>query len=127
VTDYVNYSYETDDEDEAYFICSVLNSFVVDALLRPFRRKEQGGHPHVTKKIFDVAPIPQFDPAQPEHRRLAELGRACSERVAAWLAAGGPGKTQSIGRLRGMVREMLKEELAEIDECTTRILGMEHG
>jgi hypothetical protein len=127
VTDYVNYSYETDNEDEAYFICSVLNSFVVDALLRPFRRKEQGGHPHVTKKIFDVAPIPQFDPAQAEHRRLAELGKACSERVAAWLAAGGPGKTQSIGRLRGVVREMLKEELAEIDECTARILGMGTG
>jgi hypothetical protein len=68
-------------------------------------------------------PIPQFDPSQPEHRRLAELGRACSERVAAWLAAGGPGKTRSIGRMRGMVREMLKEELAEVDECTTRILG----
>jgi hypothetical protein len=51
------------------------------------------------------------------------LGKVCSERVAAWLAAGGPGKTQSIGRLRGMVREMLKEELGEIDESTTRILG----
>jgi hypothetical protein len=79
------------------------------------------GHP---KKVLDL-PIPQFDPAQAEHRRLAELGKACSERVAAWLAAGGPGKTQSIGRLRAMVREMLKEELAEIDECTTQILGAE--
>ncbi len=63
--------------------------------------------------------LPRAELAQ----RLAELGKACSERVAAWLAAGGPGKTRSIGRLRGMVREMLKEELGEIDEGTTRILG----
>ena len=51
------------------------------------------------------------------------MERACSERVTGWLAAGGPGKTRSIGRLRGMGREMLKEELGEIDECTIRILG----
>jgi hypothetical protein len=125
VTDCKNYSYETNDEEEAYFICSILNSSVVDRLLLPFRRKEQVGHPDVHKKIFDVVPIPQFDPSQPEHRRLAELGKACSEQVAAWLAAGGPGKTQSIGRLRGMVREMLKKELAEINDCTTQILGAE--
>ncbi|MGQ9559520.1 MAG: hypothetical protein ACUVWA_03310 [Candidatus Oleimicrobiaceae bacterium] len=43
--------------------------------------------------------------------------------MAAWLAAGGPGKTQSIGRLRGMVREMLKEELEEIDGLVGRLLA----
>jgi len=75
-------------------------------------------------EVLDL-PIPQFDPSKPDGLRVAELGKACSERVAAWLAAGGPGKTRSIGRLRRMVREMLREELGEIDECTTRILGTE--
>jgi hypothetical protein len=37
----------------------------------------------------------------------------------------GPGKIQHIGKLRSMVREMLVEELGEIDESTTRILGTE--
>ena len=35
---------------------------------------------------------------------------------------GGPGKVRSIGKLRSMVREMLAEELAEIDECVEPLL-----
>jgi hypothetical protein len=97
---------------------------LVDRLIKPMQSRRSVGASAHPQKVLDL-PIPQFDPSQPEHQRLAELGKACSERVAAWLAAGGPGKTQSIGRLRAMVREMLREELAEIDECTTQILGAE--
>ncbi|MFQ6116036.1 MAG: hypothetical protein ACE5NG_18395 [bacterium] len=39
-----------------------------------------------------------------------------------WLASGGLGKIKSIGKLRGMVREMLKEELQEIDARVEKIL-----
>lgn len=124
VVDYVTYSLETQDEGEAYYLAAILNAPVTDRLIKPAQARGLWGPRHICKKVLDL-PIPQFDPAQPEHRRLAELGKACSERVAAWLAAGGPGKTQSIGRLRRLVREMLREELAEIDECTTQILGAE--
>jgi len=126
VVDYVTYSLETEDEGEAYYLAAVLNAPTTDNLIKPAQARGLWGPRHICKKALDL-PIPQFDPAQAEHRRLAELGKACSERVAAWLAAAGPGKTQSIGRLRGVVREMLKEELAEIDECTARILGMGTG
>jgi hypothetical protein len=34
--------------------------------------------------------------------------------VRRWLTSGGAGKITSIGKLRGMVRAMLKEELAEM-------------
>jgi hypothetical protein len=124
LVDYVTYSLETQDEGEAYYLAAILNAPVTDRLIKPLQARGLWGPRHICKKVLDL-PIPQFDPAQAEHQRLAELGKACSERVAAWLAAGGPGKTQSIGRLRAMVREMLKEELAEIDECTTQILGAE--
>ena len=124
LVDYVTYSLETQDEGEAYYLAAILNAPATDRLIKPAQARGLWGPRHICKKVLDL-PIPQFDPSQPEHRRLAELGKACSERVAAWLAAGGPGKTQSIGRLRGMVREMLRKELGEIDECTTRILGTE--
>jgi hypothetical protein len=124
LVDYVTYSLETQDEGEAYYLAAILNAPVTDRLIKPAQARGLWGPRHICKKVLDL-PIPQFDPAQAEHQRLAELGKACSERVAAWLAAGGPGKTQSIGRLRRLVREMLKEELAEIDECTTQILGAE--
>jgi len=115
---------ETTEETEAYYLAAVLNAPLVDRLIKPTQARGLWGPRHIHKKVLDL-PIPQFDPSQEDHRRLAELGKACSERVAAWLATGGPGKTQSIGRLRRLVREMLREELAEIDECTTQILGAE--
>jgi hypothetical protein len=124
LADHVTYSAEVTGQAEADYLAAILNAPVVDRLIKPMQSRGQWGPRDIHKKVLDL-PIPQFDPAQAEHQRLAELGKACSERVAAWLAAGGPGKTQSIGRLRRLVREMLKEELAEIDECTTQILGAE--
>jgi hypothetical protein len=124
LADHVTYSAEVTGQAEADYLAAILNAPVVDRLIKPMQSRGQWGPRDIHKKVLDL-PIPQFDPAQAEHQRLAELGKACSERVAAWLAAGGPGKTQSIGRLRALVREMLKEELAEIDECTTQILGAE--
>jgi hypothetical protein len=42
--------------------------------------------------------------------------------VAEWLEAGGPGQVRSIGKLRSMVRDMLAEELGEIDEWVEPLL-----
>ena len=50
------------------------------------------------------------------------LGKECSTKVEQWLASGGTGKIKSIGKLRGMVREMLKDELREIDELVKEIV-----
>jgi hypothetical protein len=58
------------------------------------------------------------------HGRLAELGAACAERVAAWIRSGGPREVRSIGLLRRRVREMLREELTEIDSIVKPILGL---
>jgi hypothetical protein len=43
--------------------------------------------------------------------------------VEQWLSSSGAKKITSIGKLRSMVRELLKEDLAEIDELGKKILG----
>lgn len=110
---------------EAHYVCAVLNLVTLDALLGPLRRREQRGHPDVHKKIFDVASFPQFDTKNPVHLRLSELGNACTIKVEGWLAIGGAGNIKSIGKLRSMVREILREELKEIDAdaLVQKILG----
>jgi hypothetical protein len=54
--------------------------------------------------------------------QAGRLGRACTQKVADWLEAGGPGQVRSIGKLRSMVREMLAGELGEIDEWVEPLL-----
>jgi hypothetical protein len=122
LADHVTYYLETGDESEAYYLATVLNAPSVDRLIKPAQARGLWGPRDIHKKVLDL-PIPKFDPAASEHRRLAALSKACGEKVADWLATGGAGETRSIGRLRGKVREMLHEELTEIDRLVEQVLG----
>lgn len=75
----------------------------------------------VTEKVLEL-PIPQFDANNSAHRELSEFGKSCAQKVSRWLSDGNAGTIKSVGRLRGMVRAMLKEELSEIDVLVKGIL-----
>ena len=78
--------------------------------------------PHdIHKKIFEL-PIPKFDARNNTHLRLGEIGECCAQKVRDWRDQGGPGQVVSIGRLRGMVRQMLNSELSEIDVLVASLL-----
>ena len=118
----VTYYLETSGSNEAYYLTAVLNAPNVDSLIKPMQARGLWGPRHIHKKVLEL-PIPKFNAKNPAHCRLAELGKDCSVKVERWLASGGAGSIRSIGRLRGMVREMLKDELKEIDELVKDILA----
>lgn len=122
LTDYVTYAYETMNGDEAFYLVTILNARVVDIKIKPMQARGLWGPRHIVKKVLELS-IPQFDAKNAIHRSLAELGKECSDKVERWLAGGGAGNINSIGKLRGMVREMLKDELNEIDGLVKEILG----
>ncbi|MEM1668674.1 MAG: N-6 DNA methylase [Thermofilaceae archaeon] len=121
VVDHVTYAAEMDNQEEADYLVALLNASVVDRLIKPLQSRGQWGPRDIHKKVLDL-PIPKYDPEREEHRRLAELGKACSEKVAAWLAAGNARKIRSIGRLRQVIRNMLQLELQQIDHYAQRVL-----
>jgi hypothetical protein len=121
VADHVTYCMETDMRGECYYLASVLNSPVVDLLIKPLQSRGQWGARDIHKKVLEL-PIPRYDESNAVHLELARLGIHCTDRVQEWLDGGGPGKVRSIGRLRAMVREMLAEELREIDEVVEPML-----
>jgi hypothetical protein len=121
IADYKTYYLETEDRDEALYLVAVLNAPGIDQMIKPMQSRGLFGPRDICKKVFDL-PIPKFDPASPEHLQLAQLSEECTKKVRTWLDSGGPGKVRSIGRLRAMVREMLKEELREIDELVEPML-----
>jgi hypothetical protein len=64
------------DEDEADFLCAIMNSAVTTEFLRPFMsygKDERDIHKHVWQ-----LPIPAYDPSEDAHRELAVLGAALS-------------------------------------------------
>ena len=122
LTDYKLFVFETDNEQEAFYLASLLNAPIIDNLIKPMQSRGLWGPRDICKKVLEL-PIAQFEVKNSVHRRLAKLGKKCSAKVERWLARGGAGKITSIGRLRGMVRGMLKNELTGIDVLVKEILG----
>lgn len=123
IAESVTYYIETAEETEAYFLMATLNAPIIDQLIKPMQARGQWGPRHIHKKVLEF-PIPQFDASDSQHLELAALGKKCDKKVADWIKAGGPGKVRSIGRLRTMVREMLAEELKEIDKRVKEIMKL---
>jgi hypothetical protein len=66
-----------------------------------------------------VLPIPNFDPNNPVHRRLAELSKACHEKASKITLT-----KKSVATRRKEVRNALKAEIAKINELVSQLLGI---
>ncbi|WP_203717745.1 N-6 DNA methylase [Asanoa siamensis] len=58
--------------DEGLYLCAILNSALLTELIRPMMSYGKDER-HVDKHIWQL-PIPLYDKARPDHRRLVELG-----------------------------------------------------
>ena len=121
VIDHALYLYETDDKSEANYLTAMLNSPEIDRRLGELRKRSQKTHPNVHKKIFDVAPIPEFDSKNSDHVRLSELGEECCVKVTSWLAETSS-HDEALAKARSEARNMLKRELDEIDLLARNVL-----
>lgn len=119
VADYKTFYYETGNEEEGRYLVSVLNSSIIDKLIKPMQTKGLFGERDICKKVLEL-PIPKYNPNDTHHKRLTELSKQCSEKVKQIL----PTLTyyKSIGKIRGEIRKGLAKELQEIDKLVEQIL-----
>jgi len=122
IADTKTYYFATDKPNEAYYLLSFFNSPFLNELVKPMQTRGQFGPRDIHKKILEF-PIPKFDPLNPKHLRLAELGGECTKKVNNWLRSGGAGQIKSIGKLRAMIRKTLDRELKEINIIVQQILS----
>jgi hypothetical protein len=121
------YYFETEKPEEAGYLVSLLNSPTVDSLIKPMQARGLWGPRDIHKKVWELQ-IPEFNPRNKAHLRLAEVAETCAERVKAMVpelkdlfkGVRGP---HAIGRARTAVRKALKDELDEIDAVVKRILN----
>lgn len=113
------YYFETDGRSEAFYLCSILNSHIVDELIKPLQSRGLFGPRDIHKKVLEL-PIPEFNPSNEDHKALATLGEECTKKVSIILSQGVPQK--SIGNLRKMIKVELADEIKEIDEIVKGIL-----
>jgi hypothetical protein len=130
LADTKTYWLETKDEGEAHYLSAFLNAACVDDFIKPFQPKGAFGAPtgkgqrDIHRRPFEVLPIPEFDPNDQRHKRLAELSKQCHQKVAQFVTqADEKTLSQPIGRLRQQVRQVLTQELDEIDGLCRSLLG----
>lgn len=70
-------------EDEAHYLCAVLNSNAVNETITVEQTRGQFGPRDIHRRPVEFVPIPTFDPDDPDHLRLAVLSRHAHERAAA--------------------------------------------
>jgi hypothetical protein len=120
------YAFETAERSEAGYLAALLNSPTIDASIKPMQARGLWGPRDIHKKVWEL-PIPEFNPNDKAHLRLAEIAEACADRVKELVPGLKPlfkdvRGPHAIGRVRTAVRQALKDELAEIDALVQDML-----
>ncbi len=75
------YSIAVRTADEAHYLAAVLNTPLVDAAIKGGQTRGAWGARHIHRRPFEVLPIPEFDPFDERHARLAQLSRAAHDKL----------------------------------------------
>jgi type I restriction-modification system DNA methylase subunit len=114
------YFYETDNELEAFYLCAILNSKVVDDWIKPMQNKGDWGERDIHKRPL-LLPIPKFDPNDSRHGSLGEIGKKCKSIIMSNLEKM---QSRSIGRDRSIARKLLVEELNQINDIVVQLIDI---
>ena len=120
VADAKTYFYDTDNEEEALYLCGFLNAPTIDKLIKPMQSRGLFGERDIHKKVLEL-PIPKFDPKNNIHKNLVELARICQIKVKRKLPELSKDYA-AIGKIRQMVKQELEPEIAQIDRLVKQIL-----
>ncbi|WP_445284508.1 N-6 DNA methylase [Streptomyces sp. DSM 118148] len=104
---------------EGMYLLAVLNSPYTTEVVRPLMSYGKDER-DIDKAVWEL-PIPAFDPADPKHARIAEIGEAEAQRIAELKFEEG----KSYIQLRRALRDFLlsSPDAEELDQLVTEMLG----
>ena len=133
------YHYETNDINEAYYLVAILNSSILDQLIKPMQSRGKFGERDIHKKPLEF-PIPKYNPDNEIHKCLSELGKKASEIAQRLLplilsqhgydkklAERGVLMPQEVATVRREIRESLKDLIQQIDDLVVELLKVSAG
>lgn len=118
IVDSVTYYFKTDDIFEAHYLCSILNSNVINEAKMDLQTEGEFGKRDIYSRGL-MFPIPEFDKNNELHVELTNLSLIChkkSENIQM--------NYKKIGLQRLEIKNGLKEEIKKIDQITATILDL---
>jgi len=121
VAEHKTYYYETENEEEVFYLVAVLNAKIIDDLIKGMQSRGLWGPRDIHKKVLEL-PIPKFNPRNPIHRELSEIAKICKAKADNIL----PSLTKrytAIGHIRKQVKNELKNEMSRISELVFEMIS----
>jgi hypothetical protein len=119
VVDHKLYYCVCGNQQEADYLCAVLNSRAVNLMIKPFQSMGLLGQRDIHKKLLEL-PIPTWTSTRPDLLELADLGREARILANGVMAKyDGP---KGLARRRRYLREALSDLLQSIDAKVTKLL-----
>jgi hypothetical protein len=108
--------FETDDEMEAYYLCSLVNAPSLNKFIKPYQTKGLFGERHIHRRPF-MLPIDKFDKSNTIHVSLTKLGKQANGKITKITFT----KNRASG-LREEAVSVITSELNEIDKIVKKLL-----
>ena len=118
IADSKSFYYETSDENEAHFICSILNSKVLNEAIKPLQPRILFGEREIQRRPF-MFPIPKFDKTNSKHVELAQISKQCHNRLKSKQF-----RSKSAAGARSEARKIVAREIERVDELVSELLGL---
>ncbi len=116
VVDVKTWFYETNNEMEAYYLSAILNSELLNKLIKPFQPRGLFGARAIHRRPLQF-PIPKFNEENKIHIELAEISKACHMKVETFLK-----RKLKQNRVRSQIKRNLNSEMGRIDYLVSKLL-----
>jgi hypothetical protein len=117
VADHKTYFYYPKDEKEGDYLCAILNSSIVNDIIKAYQPQGLFGARDIHRRPFEACHIPVFDEKKRVHFKLSILGKDARLIADKYIKdLDGP-----IGRMRGEMRRLLRPQLDKINELVENL------
>lgn len=106
--------YDTDDLNEAHYLSAILNSNILSKQIKIMKSSR-----HIFKLPFNI-PISKFNPENPQHKKIAELGKEGKEMAEELINKAQQSKKSKI--TKKYLQQILKSELKTIFHQIDKLL-----
>jgi SAM-dependent methyltransferase len=117
-TESTTFFYETNNEMEAHYLCAILNSNIINDLIKPLQPRGTFGERHIQRRPFMFL-IPKFNKKDLKHLELAQISKQCHDRLKSKQFA-----RKSAAGARNEARKIVAREIERIDELVSELLGL---
>jgi hypothetical protein len=111
-----------DTEDEAHYICSILNSSLVNLILQSIAK---GGKNFATPEFINMLNIKRYDSSNALHRKLAELSKKAHQLAQQNQENELKKVEEEIDKIVAQLYDITEDELKEIKKCLAMLEGEE--